>query len=453
MSDGRWLAAAALLALAGASRVRSGSLGVVRQGRGVSPRLVVRFSHKIAPRSDDVGETMLLPGKGEGWYPEGLFLDSAHRTVDMAYVRAVWKKLYPNDPLGRVNEARVAREAGKPVSIYLFNPSLWSTQHAIVLEIHDWEEGSRSVVRQGRRSAAQVPERGPGWVKPVIVKDRYGIGEWTLPENPVWNVPAEDVYFDMKKSRFPFASVIGVRGLAVDRDNRIYGIRSMTDVHEEGHDLEGRVSIGGKKYSAFTGKTTFLRPDGKYVDVATLHVRYPSTGGSKAEVRQGRTAPPPKYTYTVTYGERDPEGDEVESGFIVGGRDVPLPDGLHGQAAAQWHLENEVDEDLEPADEDDLAREAAHVDVEDVDMSSLSEGFLKAVAFGRLVRDAGATDDSGWDWWSTGHHQNSRTGVERVESYHPSKDLFVDYGQLIRYVVKKDRASVREMLEAAGAIR
>jgi len=63
----------------------------------------------------------------------------------------------------------------------------------------------------------------------------------------------------------------------------------MTDVKEDGYQLEGRVSIGGKKYSAFTTKTTFLRPDGKYVDVATLFVRYPpKAGGSRGVARSSR---------------------------------------------------------------------------------------------------------------------------------------------------------------------
>ena len=312
MSDGRWLAVAALLALAGASKYR-GSRGLARASRSMPARLIVRYIHKISPRATDVDAPIPLPD------PELLFLDADRKTVDVAAVRGLWKKLHPSSPLGRLSQVRVGleREPGDPVCILLFNPSLWSTQHAIVLEIHGWDEpsGSRGVARASRQ-----------------------------------------------------------------------------------------------------------------------------------------TLPPSRYTYAVTYEERDADGDDLESGYVVGGWDTPLPEGLHGAAAARWRLENEVDQDLEPADEDDLSREAAHVDAEEIVMAKVSEGFRKAVAFGRLVRGAGATDDSGSDWWSTEPDQDMNTGGWRIDSYHPSNVLFERYGSLIRAVVKQDRSAVRAALEAVGAL-
>ena len=51
-----------------------------------------------------------------------------------------------------------------------------------------------------------------------------------------------------------------------------YGLRTLTDVRQSGHQLEGRVSINGKRYSAFTSSQLF-EIDGKLVDVATIQVR------------------------------------------------------------------------------------------------------------------------------------------------------------------------------------
>ena len=53
----------------------------------------------------------------------------------------------------------------------------------------------------------------------------------------------------------------------------VYGVRSMHNPRESGHALEGWVSIGGKKYSAFTSSQLFV-VEGRLVDVAILHIRY-----------------------------------------------------------------------------------------------------------------------------------------------------------------------------------
>ena len=52
-----------------------------------------------------------------------------------------------------------------------------------------------------------------------------------------------------------------------------YGVRTMTQPKESGYCLEGRVSIGGKKYSAFTTSQLFELPDGRLIDVAVIHAR------------------------------------------------------------------------------------------------------------------------------------------------------------------------------------
>ena len=51
-----------------------------------------------------------------------------------------------------------------------------------------------------------------------------------------------------------------------------FGLRTLTDVKQSGHQLEGRVSINGKRYSAFTSSQLF-EIDDRLVDVATIQVR------------------------------------------------------------------------------------------------------------------------------------------------------------------------------------
>jgi hypothetical protein len=52
----------------------------------------------------------------------------------------------------------------------------------------------------------------------------------------------------------------------------IYGIRTLSNVKQGGYELEGYVSINGKKYSAFTSSQLF-EIDGKLIDVAVIHAR------------------------------------------------------------------------------------------------------------------------------------------------------------------------------------
>lgn len=52
----------------------------------------------------------------------------------------------------------------------------------------------------------------------------------------------------------------------------IYGQRTMTNLRSAGYHMEGWVSVGGKKYSAFTASQLF-EVNGKLIDVATIQVR------------------------------------------------------------------------------------------------------------------------------------------------------------------------------------
>jgi hypothetical protein len=54
---------------------------------------------------------------------------------------------------------------------------------------------------------------------------------------------------------------------------RFWPARTMSAPVQSGHELEGRVSLGGKKISAFTSSQLFELPDGRLIDCATIFVR------------------------------------------------------------------------------------------------------------------------------------------------------------------------------------
>lgn len=51
----------------------------------------------------------------------------------------------------------------------------------------------------------------------------------------------------------------------------LYGMRTLTALRESGYQLEGRVSIGGKKYRGFTSSQLWQLPDGRLLETATIH--------------------------------------------------------------------------------------------------------------------------------------------------------------------------------------
>lgn len=53
----------------------------------------------------------------------------------------------------------------------------------------------------------------------------------------------------------------------------LYGNRTMFDVRQGGYELEGRVSIQGKKYTAFTSACMFETPTGHLINVGVIHAR------------------------------------------------------------------------------------------------------------------------------------------------------------------------------------
>lgn len=76
----------------------------------------------------------------------------------------------------------------------------------------------------------------------------------------------------------PWQICRSLRGLVVSMDfntkeRTIYGWRKMVSCRQSGYDMEGRVSLGGKKYTCFTSSDIFDIDDGRCVDVATIFPR------------------------------------------------------------------------------------------------------------------------------------------------------------------------------------
>jgi len=53
----------------------------------------------------------------------------------------------------------------------------------------------------------------------------------------------------------------------------IYGYRPLYNIRQEGYELEGYVSVGGKKYTAFTSSHLFELENGHLIDVAIIFPR------------------------------------------------------------------------------------------------------------------------------------------------------------------------------------
>jgi hypothetical protein len=53
----------------------------------------------------------------------------------------------------------------------------------------------------------------------------------------------------------------------------LYGPRTMGNLRECGYHLEGRVSIKGRKVSAFTSSQLWQLPDGRLIETAVIHCR------------------------------------------------------------------------------------------------------------------------------------------------------------------------------------
>jgi hypothetical protein len=52
-----------------------------------------------------------------------------------------------------------------------------------------------------------------------------------------------------------------------------YAVRTLTDTRQNGYAMDGRVSLNGRKHSAFTTDQLFQLPDGRLISAAVIFAR------------------------------------------------------------------------------------------------------------------------------------------------------------------------------------
>ena len=52
----------------------------------------------------------------------------------------------------------------------------------------------------------------------------------------------------------------------------VFGVRTLSRVHQSGYALEGRISVLGKSFRGFTSSQLFELPDGRLLSADTIHV-------------------------------------------------------------------------------------------------------------------------------------------------------------------------------------
>lgn len=75
--------------------------------------------------------------------------------------------------------------------------------------------------------------------------------------------------------------VEGEHGIATTARACFWPVRRMHRPRSSGYAMEGWISLGGKKVPAFTGSQLFELPDGRLVNVATLHLCHRSPAGDR----------------------------------------------------------------------------------------------------------------------------------------------------------------------------
>ena len=82
------------------------------------------------------------------------------------------------------------------------------------------------------------------------------------------------------KTRGPWHTPVSYRALVERVDfatgrASFWSARTLTDLRQNGYAMDGRVSLGGRKVSAFTSSYLFEIEDGRFFETATIFVRIP----------------------------------------------------------------------------------------------------------------------------------------------------------------------------------
>lgn len=111
-------------------------------------------------------------------------------------------------------------------------------------------------------------------------EEKYSVVAQWPPELPF---PKDAVngarHLQMEHSPGPWCSLTKIQALAVAKTEEgvvIHGDRNLQGLREDGYNHSGTVSVGGKRFRAFTSQQTF-RYEGRLYDFAILYV----CGGEK----------------------------------------------------------------------------------------------------------------------------------------------------------------------------
>jgi hypothetical protein len=78
-----------------------------------------------------------------------------------------------------------------------------------------------------------------------------------------WNIP-------VSYKALCVSSIFGVNSFV--EETTIYGVRTMQNIKSAGYGIEGRVNIGGKRYSCFDSSIS-IEVNGKTINVAVIFAR------------------------------------------------------------------------------------------------------------------------------------------------------------------------------------
>jgi hypothetical protein len=123
------------------------------------------------------------------------------------------------------------------------NEKKWSKPVPVALPITEEELASLGLKPEDHRG--ELKTYGP-WGIPVSYR--------TLAMSTVYSPEGKRVY------------------TAEQDETTAYGIRTMTNVHQSGYEIEGHTSVHGKKYRSFSSSQLFELPDGRLIDIAIIHV-------------------------------------------------------------------------------------------------------------------------------------------------------------------------------------
>lgn len=85
-----------------------------------------------------------------------------------------------------------------------------------------------------------------------------------------WQIPVSYKAICMSREYTPKEKQ---RHTAETENVTLYGFRTMNKIHQSGYEIEGWISINGKKVSCFSASQLFELETGELIDIAIIHAR------------------------------------------------------------------------------------------------------------------------------------------------------------------------------------